>query len=134
MIVSIALIILFGLWLIGVSIFALLRPRKAIAAIGNFASTNLINYSELGLRALVGAAFVHSHDASPAPAIFATIGWGLIVSSLLIALAPRRWHSAYAQYCAKNIPPFLVYIFAPVSMIAGGFLIVAFTQPLLRAF
>lgn len=124
--ISSLIIVTFALWLIGVSLFALFRPAHAVAAIGMFASTDFINYLELGLRGLVGVAFVFTASLSPAHRLFAFIGWGLFVSAVIIAVLPRRWHAAYAQYWSKKIPPQLVYLFAPMSLLVGVYLFAQF--------
>ncbi len=119
-------VVIFGVWLVGVSLFALWRPIRAIRAIGQFASTTLINYTELGIRAAVGISFVICASVSRAPQTMSLVGWGLFGSAAILALIPRRWHSSYARYWANRIPPSLVYVFAPISFLVGGFLVFEF--------
>ena len=52
------IVIALGLWLICVSLFIFARPQMALNALRRFASTNLINYTELGLRLIAGLGLV----------------------------------------------------------------------------
>ena len=57
------IVIAFGIWMIGVSGIIYTRPEFALTSLRKFASTNLINYTELGLRLLVGLG-VHRFGAA----------------------------------------------------------------------
>lgn len=129
--IALIIIVAFALWLIAVSVFTLWKPAHAIKAIGSFASTNFINYLELVLRGLVGVAFILTASLSPAPRIFVLVGWGLFVSAAIIAVLPRRWHSSYATYWSKRIPTALAYVFAPMSLLVGGYVLLNFSPLLL---
>lgn len=65
MIVHIArfLVIISGLWLIAVSLMMIHRPKLALSGLSKMARTNLINFAELDLRMLGGAAFVMAAQA-----------------------------------------------------------------------
>ena len=117
------IVVAFGVWLFGVSAFALVKPRAAIDLIGKFASTNLINYSELALRALVGAAFIVSAETKTYTNVFLVVGWFMLISAFVLMAVPRRWHARYAVFWAKRLPVAAVYIAAPVTLFAGAFLI-----------
>lgn len=39
-----------------------------------------------------------------APALFEIAGWFVLLSSILIMIAPRGWHHAYAKWWADRIP------------------------------
>ncbi len=118
--------VLFGIWLVGVSLFALWKPKEAIDAIGKFASTTLINYAELAIRGLVGIAFIYCSSMSRSPQVVSLVGWGLFVSAVILAIIPRHWHASYAQYWAGRIPSSAVYVLAPISLLVGGLLIFEF--------
>ncbi len=68
-------------------------------------STPLIHFGEHILRALVGVAFVGMAEISAYPNGFKWAGWFLILSSLIIMIAPRRWHHSYALYWSKKLSP-----------------------------
>ena len=114
---------LHGVFLICVGLFCLLSPRRAIGAIGYFASTDLINFAELSIRALVGIAWILAASATPFPVYFAAVGWFLTVSSVVILSVPRRWHAAYAVFWSRQMPVWVAMASAPVSILTGGALI-----------
>lgn len=120
---AILILVAFALWLIAVGLFALAAPRRAIRAIGAFASTTLVNLAELVLRGLVGAAFILAAPLTPYPRAFAVIGWMLVVSAIILLLLPRRWHAGFATSTASRMPVALVLVCAPVSLAAGAFLL-----------
>jgi len=75
----------------------LLRPRLMLDALSKMASTNLINYSELGLRLLVGIGVVGLAPFTPYTKLLQICGGFLMVTAIILMLIPRRWHHAYAD-------------------------------------
>jgi hypothetical protein len=126
--VSVVILFGFGVFLIAVSLFALARPRRAIALIGKFASTSFINYSELTLRLLVGAAFLGASETVRNPRAFLLIGAVLIVSALALMLVPRRWHAGFAIFWSKRMPVAAIYLAAPASLMGGAALLLLLTR------
>lgn len=103
----------------GVMAFAPALAQRALAAM---ASTPTIHFGEHIVRALVGVAMVIRADFSKAPLFFEWGGWFIIASSILIMLAPRRWHHSYAQWWAERIPPIAYRLLAlPTLFFAGWF-------------
>jgi len=51
------IVIAFGIWMMGVSGLIFVRPGFALSSLRKFASTTLMNYTELGFRLLVGLGF-----------------------------------------------------------------------------
>jgi hypothetical protein len=119
------LLLLSATWLLGVSLFILLRPQLALTYLGKFASTNLINYSELSLRMMAGIAFLQYADASRSPRLFVIVGWFLVVTAGILFCTPRRWHAAYAVYWSRVLTPSLARMAAPFSFLAGVLLLLA---------
>ena len=112
-------IILAGLWLIAVSLFMIYKPDKALIALSKFASTNLINYTEISLRMLVGISFIVAAIEWHMSFIFNMAGWFLTVSAAVLFVVPRKWHQNYALYWAGKLTPFYVRAFAPLSLAVG---------------
>jgi len=112
-----ALIILIGfaILLLGISIFMLTRPKKALWALRKFGSTTLINIGELGTRAIIGWAFLSYADASNVPTAFRVIGAFLIITAAIIICIPKRFHNQYAVYWAERFPPNRVRLFSLFS-------------------
>jgi len=118
-------IILAGIWLIVLSGFMLAYPRKALRGLGKFASTNLINYSEISLRMIWGVALVYYAEFSKYSEALQIMGWFLIGTSAILFLIPRKWHAGYACYWSNRLSPLVVRIVAPFSLAFGIFLIYA---------
>ena len=115
--------VLIGAWLIAISLVMLFKPQAALAALGKMGSTNVIHFTELGLRLAGGIVVAVAAAESRFPAILTAIGWFVVVSSIVLMMLPRPWHAAYSSWWAKRIPPLAVRLLAPFSMLAGGALI-----------
>ena len=113
------IVVLSGFWLIAVSLLMVYRPKIALTGLSKMASTNLINYTELGLRLVAGIAFVVAATSSSVYLIFHYLGWFLIVSAIVLMLIPRKWHANYALYWTKKLSPFTVRALGPLSLVAG---------------
>jgi hypothetical protein len=118
-IIAYLLLVLSALWLIGVSIFILFCPATALCYLAKFASTNLINVSELVLRMIAGFAFLQYAVSSRFPSAFVIIGWFPVATSGLLLLTPRRWHAAYAVYWSRTLTPTMARAGALFSFLAG---------------
>jgi hypothetical protein len=124
---TLALIILIaaGGWLIAVGVMMALRPRYALHVLSLTASSHRVNLSEQVPRLIAGAALVVRADASKLPQMFTVAGLFIVASSAVLLVMPLSWHSGYALWWAKRIPPVLVSALAPFSLIAGAGLIYA---------
>lgn len=113
------ILILFGLFLIGVGLLMLFDPKRARAYIGQAGSTNFINYFEITIRMIPAAALVIYADFSKYPEAFKILGWFMLGTSLVLYFVPRRMHHAYALWCARMLKPFYIRLMAPFSVIFG---------------
>jgi len=77
------------------------------------------------LRVLAGVALIVRAPASKLPLVFEIAGWLLVATSLLIMVAPIRWHGAYGRWLVGRITPLAIRILSPVPMLAGACLIYA---------
>ena len=119
------LLLVSAAWLVSVSIFILVRPHLALSCLGKFASTNLINYTELSLRMISGFAFIQYADSTRHARIFFIFGCFLVVSAGILSLTPRRWHAAYASYWSRTLTPPMARVAASFSFVAGVLLLIA---------
>lgn len=117
------LVVVAGLWLIGLGFFMLIHPRQALAALGQMGGSPTVHIGEMAVRILAGIAMVFAADASRFPVAIAIIGSFLIVSALVLLLLPRRWHAAYSTWWSCRIPVAAVRLIAPMSWAMGGALI-----------
>ena len=117
------LVVVAGLWLIGLGMFMLIQPRQALAALGQLGGSPSVHRGEMGVRILAGSAMVCAAAASRFPIAVTVIGSFLIVSAVVLLLLPRRWHSAYSTWWSRHIPVRAVRLIAPMSWAMGGALI-----------
>ncbi len=95
----------------------------ALKALRRFASTNLINYSELTLRLIAGLGLVGLAQHTDHARILQIGGGFLAVTAIILMLIPRKWHHAYALYWADKLRPWMARPCAPFSLILGCTLI-----------
>lgn len=113
------IIIVFGFFLIFSGFFMFFKPEKVRVLIGKAGSTYLINYTELGIRFLVGIAFLVSSLFSLYEIEFKIVGYFLIVSAIILMLFPIRMHNALARQFVKILKPIYLKFFAPLAIITG---------------
>ena len=119
-----------SLWLIAVGFLMALRPRYCLHLFSRMAASLeagnwRLNLTEQGLRLLAGAALIIRSPASKLPLLFEVFGWLVVVSSVLIIVAPMRWHAAYGTWWSRRLTPLVVRILSPLSAVAGAGLIYA---------
>lgn len=117
------LVIVVGLWLIGLGVFMLIQPRQALGALGQLGGSPTIHIGEMAMRIIAGIAMVFAAAASRFPVAVSVIGSFLIVSALVLLLLPRRWHAAYTTWWSGRIPVAVVRLIAPMSWAMGWALI-----------
>ena len=119
-----------GLWLVAVAFLMALRPRYCLRLFETM-SANLersnwrLQFTEQGLRVLAGVALIVRAPASRLPPAFEVAGWILVATSLLVMLAPVRWHGAYGSWWSKRLTPLVIRSLFPVPAAAGVGLIYA---------
>ncbi|ANY19229.1 hypothetical protein A6F68_00700 [Tsuneonella dongtanensis] len=119
--IALVLVLLFALWIAGAGVFALARPAAARSAIGRFASSHRVNLIEQAGRGIAGAALNVRAPAAWTPDLFTVAGWAIVVTSVLLAVLPLRWHAAYAQWWSRNLPFWAVRLAGVAALaLAGG--------------
>ena len=116
----IALTSLIALWLMIAGVVMAVRPAYALAVVAKAGSTVGLQWLEHTLRFLAGVVLVLVAPDSRAPQSLLIIGGFIAATSILILLLPRRWHHAYAVWCARALPPWLIRVLSPVSVLAAG--------------
>ena len=115
------IVIVFGIWMIGVSGVIFMWPGFALSSLLKFASTNLINYTELGFRLLVGLGFIGLAPHSNYPLALKYVGMFLAATAIVLMLIPRAWHHKYAIWWADNLTHNQIKFCAPFSFVVGVF-------------
>ncbi len=91
-------VLLAGLYLIGLAAVAFVSPARAKSFLSSFAGSARAHYSELLIRLVVGAAFVIFAPEMKFPVIFLVFGWVLIVTTIVLVVLPWRWHHRFASW------------------------------------
>ena len=113
------IVILFGIFLIGVGVLMLLKPTTAREYLRKAGSTNLINYAEITIRLIPATALVLYAEHSKFPDIYTYFGWFMIVTSLVLYVVPRKLHHNYALRSAEILTPGLIRVVSPFSLLFG---------------
>ena len=119
------IIVFFGLFIVFSGLLMFFKPEKVREIIAKAGSTYLINYTELGIRLLIGIAFVYSSLFSIYELQFTIIGYFLITSALLLMLVPIKKHNQFSRKAAEKLKPIYLKICAPFAIFLGTLLLVA---------
>jgi len=106
-IVSFALVALAGAFLFALGATALVRPPLARRFLLGFASSSTKHYLELGIRLLVGAAFISAAPSMVGTTVVSGAGWLLLVTTCVMFFIPWRVHRAFTQ---RTVPQALAYL------------------------
>lgn len=120
------IVVFFGVFLLFSSFIFFFYPYKAKEIIGKAGSTYLINYAELGIRLLIGVAFVISSEIALYELSFQIIGYFLVISALFLMCIPIKTHNAFARKAAQTLKPIYLKLSAPFSFFAGILILMAF--------
>mgnify|MGYP001323267898 CR=1 FL=1 len=91
-------VFLSGVYLLGLASLAFARPNLTRRFLAGFASTRLLHFVEMGLRLLIGAAFVLYAPKMALQAVFSVVGWILIVTTVVLLFVPWKLHRRFAEW------------------------------------
>lgn len=118
-IISHFIVVLFGVFLIFAGFLMFFNPEKTKEIIAKAGSTYLINYAELGLRLIIGMAFLYASLFSVFDFYFNIIGYFLIITALLLMLVPIKKHNQFSKMAAESLKPIYLKMTAPFSIFFG---------------
>ena len=116
-----AILVAFGLFLVGLTIVVFAKPAVAERFFMSFASSARAHYTEQVIRLLIGASLVLRSTAMWQPKVFWFVGWAIVLSSLVLILSPWQWHQRFGE----KVRPMLIRrmkLFA-VGLLAFGVLL-----------
>ena len=119
------IVILFGIFLIGVGLLMLFNPKKARRTLQKAGSTNFINYAEITLRMIPAAGLILYAEFSKYPLYFSIFGWFMLITSVILYFVPRKLHHQFSLNAADKLKPFYFQLIAPFSCLFGAVLIYA---------
>ncbi len=117
-----AILVAFGLFLIGVAVVVFARPAVAERFFMAFASSARTHYSEQLVRLLVGVSLIVRSAAMWHPKFFWFVGWAIALGSILLIITPWQWHQRFGE----KIRPTLIRrmkLYA-VGLLAFGVLVI----------
>jgi hypothetical protein len=97
----------FCIFLIGLAIMIVIKPRRAEQFLSSFASSARAHYTEQIARLIVGAAMVVLAPSMWYSNLFNLFGWILIVTTIGLLLTPWQWYHKFGEWV---IPPMLRYM------------------------
>jgi hypothetical protein len=117
------IVIVFGLFFIGVGFLMLFAPQKARRILRKAGSTNFINYAEITIRMIPAAALILGADNTKQPEVFKIVGWFMLSTSLVLYFVPRRLHHQFSVKAADFLKPVYFQRIAPFSVLIGVLII-----------
>ena len=116
-----AILVAFGLFLVGLTIVVFAKPAVAERFFMSFASSARAHYTEQVIRLLIGTSLVIRSAQMWQPKVFRFLGWAIVLSSLVLILSPWQWHQRFGE----KVRPILIRrmkLFA-VGLLAFGVLL-----------
>src|SRR5580704_19171732 len=116
-----AILVAFGLFLISLAVVVFAKPVVAERFLMSFASSARAHYTEQVVRLLIGASLILRSAAMWQPKVFWLVGCAIVLSSLVLILAPWQWHHRFGE----KVRPMLIRrmkLFA-VGLLAFGVLL-----------
>lgn len=117
-----AILVAFGLFLVGLAVVVFAKPPVAERFFMSFASSARAHYTEQVVRLLVGASLVVRSAVMWQPKVFWFVGWATVLSSLVLILTPWQWHHRFGE----KVLPILIRrmkLFA-IGILAFGVLLI----------
>jgi uncharacterized protein YjeT (DUF2065 family) len=105
--VAVLVILATGAFLCALGGAALFAPERARRFLLGFATTSVKHALEMALRLIVGVALLTHAAQMPFELAFRIAGWVLLVTTLLLALVPWRWHQRFARASVPQALRFL---------------------------
>lgn len=120
-----AIVVLAGIWLIGLASVALAKPERARDFLGRFASSAFTHFLEVFIRIIVGTAFVIYSPQMKFSVVFAVFGWLLILTSVVLLFAPWKLHRRFADW-SLPLATSRMMLFGFISSIGGIVILFSF--------
>jgi hypothetical protein len=112
------IVVLAGVWLIGLAAAAIAKPNRVKHFFDKFASSAFSHFLEMFVRLIVGTAFVIYSPQMKFPLVFSVFGWLLIVSSAVLCFVPWKLHRRFADRSLPLLTRRMI-LFAIVSLFGG---------------
>ena len=119
---SAAVVLLAGLYLVVLGLSSFITPTLAARFLLSHAGSAAAHYAELLVRLFAGGAFLLAAQNMQFPAVFAAVGWVLLITTAGLLLVPWQWHRRFAQ---QYVPQAVRHIklLGAASLVFGSFVL-----------
>jgi|CXWL01.1.fsa_nt_gi hypothetical protein len=116
------IVVLAGIWLIGLATVSFAKPESVNHFFDKFASSAFSHFLEMFLRLTVGIAFVIYAPRMKFSVAFTVFGWLLIVTTAVLLFVPWKLHRRFAD---RSLPMLTsrMTLFWLVSVFGGIFIL-----------
>jgi hypothetical protein len=94
---AIGIVLAAGVFLVALAAMSLTVPHTGRQFLLAFARSPAAHFFELAVRFAVGLGFIGHAPHMAAGTLFFGFGWMLVITSVMLALLPWRWHRSFAQ-------------------------------------
>lgn len=122
---SAVIVVLAGIWLIGLAAIAIVKPDRVKQFFAKFASSAFTHFLEMFVRIIVGAAFVIYSPQVKFSVVFAVFGWMLILTTAVLLFVPWKLHRRFADRSLPLVTGRMI-LFALVSFLGGIIILFSF--------
>ena len=119
------IVIAFGIFIISSGLLMLFMPAKARQILRKAGSTNFINYAEITIRMIPATGLILASEFSKFSLFFKTLGWFMLITSLILYFVPRCLHHNYSLKSAEILKPLYFQMISPLAFLFGVILIYA---------
>jgi hypothetical protein len=91
------ILVAFGLFLVSLTVVVFARQAVAERFFMSFASSARAHYTEQVVRLPIGASLIIRSAAMWQPKVFRLVGCAIVLSSLVLILAPWQWHHRFGE-------------------------------------
>lgn len=119
---ALAVVVLAGVYLLGLGAASLLAPTHAQRFLLGFASSMKMHLLEQFMRLAVGAALIVHAPQMPMPEAFRLFGQVLLLTAAALLLTPWRLHQRFARRVVPLFTRHVAWLGAVSLAIGGGLL------------
>jgi hypothetical protein len=119
------IVVLSGLWLIGLGTAAFVWSERVKDFFDKFASSAFTHFLEMSIRIIVGAAFVIYAPQMTFSVVFTAFGCLLILTTAILFFVPWKLHRRFADRSLPLLTSRMKF-FGSVSFSGGLFILVSF--------
>ena len=124
-----SIVVIFGLYLIGLLVISLWNKTLAIRYFSSFASSAQAHYLEQLIRLIVGGSLIFFSDNMLFTSIFYYFGWIVVLTTIVLLLTPWKWHHNFGKWAI----PFAIRnlnFYAISALFLGLFILYCVLKPL----